>query len=445
MSIHETEELVKTDRELIMHPASIMKMPSGWVVDKGKGLILMDTDGKEYMDFVAGLTCVNLGYGRKELAEAAMAEMGKLGYFPTFSGMSNRANIECAKKLKQLVPNGINHFFFASGGSDAVDSAFKFARLYWRRKGRGKYKILSLQNSYHGVSLGVVNATNLMSPSLVMGAEPLLPGFIHVPYYYCYRCPFGLEYPSCDTKCARFLETLIEIEGEETVAAFIGEPVQGSGGEIPPPPTYWPLVRRICTEHNVLLIDDEVMTGFGRTGKMFAMEHWDVKPDIMAMAKGITGAYFPFSVTGITDEIFETIAADPSAILPIAYTYSGHPVGSAVAIKAMEIYKKEKLVENSARVGKYLLDGMQQFMELPHVGHVHGLGLFCGIDLVTDKATKAKPKLEVIFEVGKRAMEKGLLVRAYREIVGLTPPLTCTTEEVDRALDILKPIIADIS
>lgn len=440
-----TEELIRADRELIMHPLSLMKTPTGWVVEKGEGLMLTDTDGKEYMDFSAGLTCANLGYGRKELAEAAMDEMSKLGYFQTFSGIANRANIECAKKLKHLVPDGINHFFFASGGSDAVDSAFKFARLYWRRKGRGKYKIISLQNSYHGVSLGVACATTTMGSYSQIGAEPLVPGFLHAPYYYCYRCPFGLEYPSCDTRCARFLETMIEIEGEETVAAFVGEPVQGSGGEIPPPLTYWPLVRKICTEHNILLIADEVMTGFGRTGKMFAMEHWDVKPDIMTMAKGITGAYFPFSATGVIDEIFDTIAADPPAMLPIAYTYSGHPVGSAVAIKAMEIYEKEKLVENSAKVGKYLLDGLQQFMELPHVGNVHGLGLFCGIELVVDKATKAKTEPGVIFEVGKCAREKGLLVRAYRDIVGLTPPLTCTTEEVDRALGILKPIIADIS
>lgn len=444
MSPGTTEELVKTDRELVLHPAGIVGQTLGWIVESGQGLMLKDTEGKEYMDFAAGLTCVNLGYGRKELGEVAMEAMSKLGYCNTFSGFSNKANVECAKKLKELTPDGVNHFFFASGGSDAVDSAIKTARVYWRQKGRGKYKIISLENSYHGVSMGVCGVTTIMGSYGSIGAEPIVPGYIHAPYYYCYRCPFGLEYPACDTRCARYLEEIIEMEGEETVAAFLGEPDQGSGGQIPPPPTYWPLVRKICTEHNVLLITDEVMTGFGRTGKMFCVEHWNLKPDMMCMAKGITNAFFPFSATGVSDEIYNTLA-ETSARPGPAYTYSGHPVGSAVAIKAMEIYEKEKLVENSAKVGKYMLDKLnKEFADLPHVGNIHGLGLFAGMDIVVDKKSKQKITPAIAGQIGAKCIEKGLMVRSYNHVTGLTPALTCTTQQVDWALSVLKPILADL-
>jgi 4-aminobutyrate--pyruvate transaminase len=441
----ETKKLLEVDRELVMHPTSPLRTDVGWVVEEGKGMNLKDTDGKEYLEFASGLTCANLGYGCKELAEVAMAEMSKLGYYDTMDSIPNKPNIECAMKLKELTPEGINHFFFGSGGSDAVDSAVKIARLYWRCKGRGKHKIISLQNSYHGVTMGVTALTTMESGFGSIGVEPIIPGVVHAPYYYCYRCPFGWKYPDCNTACARYLEQIIDMEGEETVAAFIAEAVQGSGGQIVPPPTYWPVVRDICNKHNVLLIIDEVMTGFGRTGKMFAVEHWNLKPDILLMAKGITAAYFPVSATGITDEIFNTLAAGaPEITFPAGYTYSGHPVGMAIAVKTMEIYEKEKIVENSARVGKYMLDQLQGFKEFAHVGDIHGLGLFCGIDLVVDKVKKTKIAPLTVETIDKACHENGLIIRAFHSIIGLTPPLICTTKGVDRALSILKPIIANL-
>ncbi len=441
----ETEELLKADRELVMHPVGPLKTNIGWVVESGKGMILKDTDGKEYLEFASALTCANLGFGRKDLGEVAMAECSRLGYYDTMGSIPNRTNIECARKLKEVTPEGIDHFFFGSGGSDAVDSAIKAARLYWRCKNRGKYKIISLQDSYHGVTMGVTAATTVGGGHSSIGVEPLVPGFVHVPNYYCYRCPFELKYPDCDTRCARYLETILEIEGEETVAALLAEPMQGSGGQLIPPPTYWPMVREICNKHNVLLISDEVMTGFARTGKMFAVEHWNLKPDILTMAKGITAAYFPVSATGVNDEIFNTLAVGAPVIrFPAGYTYSGHPVGMAMALKTMEIYEKEKIVENSAKVGKYMLDQLQGFKELPHVGDVHGLGLFCGIDIVVDKASKAKIDIQLVKSISKACHEKGLIIRAFHNIIGLTPPLICTTKDVDRAISILKPIIAGL-
>jgi len=448
MTSRETDALVKADRDIVVHASTPVGTTQGWLVESGHGLMLTDTTGREIMDFAAGLTCVNLGYGRKELGEAAMAAMADLGYANTMGGMSSRLCVECAKKLREITPASIRHFAWGCNGSDAVDAAIKIARLYWRRKGRGKYQIISLQNAYHGVSMGVQQLTTIGGSSGSIGAEPLVPGCIHAPHYYCYRCPFGkkMKYPDCDTLCARYVETMIETEGEETVAAFIAEGHQGAGGQIPPPPTYWPMMREICTKHNVLLIDDEVMAGFGRTGKMFAAENWNLQPDIMCMAKGITNAHFPVAATGISDEIYNTLAEEPPTRMTAAsFTYSGHPVGMAVAIKAMEIYKREKLCENATKVGKYLTDQlMQGFKDLPHVGDIHGLGLFKGMDLVVDKETKQPLSDEVANGIGRSNLEKGLLCRAYHARLGMTPALVVTKEQVDWALTVLRPVIAGI-
>ncbi len=412
------------------------------VWESGKGMILKDTNGKEYLDFSAALTCVNLGYGRKDLAEVAKVEWEKIGYWESFGGQASRQNIEYAKKLKEVSPKGLGHFFFSAGGSQANESAFKLARAYWRLKGRGKYKIITLANAYHGVSLGLTSSTTVGGGMGAIGSEPVPGGFLHLPHYHCYRCPYGLEYPGCDTKCARMLEVLLGIENEETVAAILAEPIQGVGGRIIPPPTYWPIMREICTKHNVLLIDDEVMSGFCRTGKMFAVEHWNLIPDMMTMAKGISDSHFPFSVTAISDEMFQTYV-DAKARVPIGYTFGASPVGSAIASKCLDIYKEEKIAENATTVGKYLVDRLQEFMEYPHVGEVHGIGLFCSIDLVKDKKTKAKINPEVGRALTERNLEKGLLARGGA-MVGLTPPLICTKKDVDRAVDILKITIGEM-
>ncbi len=438
-----TEELLEAQKQFTLGSSSPVGGADGVILESGKGLILKDTNGKEYLDFSSALTCVNLGYGRKDLAEVGAAEMAKMGYWSNIGRQSTRATIEYSQKLKEVVPDGMGHFFFSAGGSEAVDSAFKIARAYWRLKGRGKYKIITLQSSYHGVSMGVVSATTAMGGMGAIGSEPLPGGFLHLPHYHCYRCPYALEYPGCDTKCARMLEILLEIESEETVAAFCAEPVQGVGGRIIPPPTYWPIIREICTKHNVLLISDEVMTGFCRTGKMFAVENFDLKPDILVMAKGITNSFFPYSITAINDEMFYTYASNPKNRIPAFVTFGAHPVGSAIASKCLDIYKEEKIAENATTVGKYLLDRLQEFMKFPHVGEVHGIGLFCSIDLVKDKTTKEKLAMETGRALTKRAVEKGLIVRGGA-MIGLTPPLTCTKKQVDQAIDILKPIVAEM-
>ena len=277
----------------------------------------------------------------------------------------------------------------------------------------------------------------------------MMPGFLHVPSYYCYRCMFGLKYPECNIRCARFLADIIQKEGSESVAAFIAEPELGVGGMIAPPREYWSIVRDICNEHEVLLIVDEVMTGFGRTGKMFAIEHWGLIPDMMTMAKGITSAYMPFGAVAFNDEIWQALKGRNF----ISYTYAGHPVCAAAAVKTIEIYHRDKVVENAAEVGEYARARLQrEFAPLPCVGEIGGLGLMLGIEIVADKARKAvfPRELNIVQKIQDRALEKGLFVRTSDigstpgERIAFAPPLIITTQEVDKALDILYPIVADL-
>lgn len=417
------------------------------IFEKGYGVLLQDTAGKEYIDTSSQLTCVNLGYGRKELIDAAVAEMNKLQFVKLFHGYYNPAIIQCAQHLAELTPEGLDNFFFTGGGSESTEMAFQIARLYWHNQGKAKHKIISLYDSYHGITLGAVTASGFGRGNAWRGIGPLPSGFIHIPSYNCYYCMLGREYPDCGIQCARFLEETIVKEGPDSIAAFIAEPVQGVGGMIPPPPEFWPMVRAICTQYDVLLIADEVMTGFCRTGKMFATEHWGIKPDIMTMAKGLTSAYIPLAAVTFRGDIF---AALKGGILP-GFTYGGHPVAAAVAVKAMEIYVKEKVAENAAMVGKHVLARLNaELRPFPYVDNISGLGLMIGFNLVKDKATKVPVEPRVTAAIGSRALEKGLLVRCMNAAtttgtrVAFTPPLTISIKEADRALDILLPIIADL-
>lgn len=416
-------------------------------IEKGYGVILQDTAGKEYIDTSSQLTCVNLGYGRKELIDAAIAEMNKLQFIKLFHGYYNPAIIHCAKRLAELTPEGMDNFFFTGGGSESTEMAFQIARLYWHNRGKAKHKIISLYDSYHGITLGAVTASGFGKGNAWRGIGPLPYGFIHVPSYDCYYCMFSREYPSCGIQCARFLEETIVKEGPDSVAAFIAEPVLGVGGMIPPPPEFWPLIRMICTKYDVLLIADEVMTGFCRTGKMFATEHWGIKPDIITMAKGLTSAYLPLAAVAFRGDIFD---AFKGIILP-GFTYGGHPVAAAVAVKAMEIYVKDKVAENVAVVGKHVLARLNaEFKPFPYVDNISGLGLMIGFNLVKDKATKEPVERRVTEEITSKALDKGLLMRCMNATtttgtrIAFTPPLIISVEQADKALDILLSIISNL-
>jgi len=412
----------------------------GYIIESAEGITLKDTHGKTFIDLSAQLTNVNLGHNRRDILDAAKAQMDKLTFVFTLRGSINIPSIELARKLAAIVPNGLDHFLWTHTGTDTVDCAFRVANLYWKVKGARKYKIISLRNAFHGTSRGVVRATNIRNA--INEETPPAPSHIHIPGYYCYRCAFDKEYPSCGIQCAKFLEYTIENEGKDSVAAFIAEPVQGAAGFMAPPPEYWPIVREICSKYNVLLIADEVMTGFARTGKMFAVEHWNVVPDLMCLSKGITTGYLPFGTLAISGEILSALLGQ---YLPIGSTESGNPICCAMVSKCIDIYIKERVSEHAARIGQQARNRMEkEFLSLPHVGVVDGLGLMLAVEIVTDKKTRGMPGSRIAEIIQKRGMEKGALLRVMKNRLGFSPPCTITKEESERGLDILYSVLSEL-
>ena len=297
--------------------------------------------------------------------------------------------------------------------------------------------------SYHGTGNGPMNMTGI--PDMQAGYGPLSPGYVHIPAYYCYRCPFGLEYPSCDMRCARHLATVIEAEGPENVAAFIAEPELGASGFLVPPDEYWPLIREICDEYDVTMIADEVMCGFCRTGTMFCIDHWDVVPDMIAMSKGITSGYLPFGAVAFNDKIWGGLKGTP---LMHQYTFSGAPAPCAAAIAAIDVYVGEDVAGNATRVGRHIVDRIEsEFMPMPCVGTHSGLGLMLAMEIVADKETKAMfdPPLAPIMPLLDEARRRGLHLRQMgSNRIVIAPPCTTTIAEADEIVDILKPLVAAI-
>ena len=343
-------ELVARDAAHLIHPlhdAAAHRAARVWV--RGEGALLFDADGREYVDGLAGLWNVLAGHGRRELAETAREQMETLAYASGYTGSSNRPAIELAEQLAAMAYPSINRFFFTSGGGEATDSSIKMARAYWKLRGRpGKTKVISRIEGYHGVTLAAMSATGLSAYWPLF--EPRVPGFVHIPspYPYRYEAPSGV---SQGIAAADELERAIEREGADTVAMFIAEPVQGAGGVIVPQDDYFPRIREICDRHDVLLVADEVITGFGRTGTLFALDHWGVEPDIMQFAKAITSGYVPFGGIGISDRIAAALDADGRAWMH-AYTYSAHPVGCAVAARNLRIIRDEDLPGRCAVAGR---------------------------------------------------------------------------------------------
>jgi len=435
-----TEELVQYDREHLLHGLAAVKSNQGFVIESADGVWLTDTDGKKYMDLSAQAININLGHNRRDVIEAAKAQMDKLVFSFILRGFVNLPSIQLAQKLTTIMPKGLDHYLFTHSGAETVDSAFRIANLYWKAKSARKYKLISLTMSYHGTSRGVATATTLSKGAIE--EMPRAPGHIHIPNYYCYRCPFDKAYPSCGIQCAKFLEYTIENEGKDTVAAFIAEPEQGASGFLAPPPEYFPMVRDICKKYDVLFIADEVMTGFARTGKMFAIEHWNVVPDMLCMSKGIVTGYLPFGALAVSGEIFDTLAGQ---FFPVGSTESGNPVCCAIGIKCIDIYQKERIVDHVAKVGAKARARLEkEFMALPHIGTVDGLGLMLSLEIVTDKETKGRPNPKLADKIQRLGVEKGALLRIVSNRPGFSPPLTITQEECDRGLDILYSVLASL-
>jgi len=441
-----TEALIKADIEHIVHPMSTPGTHMGIVFEKTDGIYLIDTEGKKYIDMTSGLICVNLGHGQKAIQDAIVDAIKKTDYTTFFYGFGNTYTIECAELLSKITPGDLNHFHFVSGGSEATDTAIKIARIYWHHKGMGtKQKIITLNTSYHGQT-GISTYTSRMLQGALQrgyGSEP--SGYLRVPGFFCNRCQFDAKYPDCDMLCARFLRSVIESEGADSIAAFFAEPISGGGGIIDPPPEYWPMVREICTDNEILLIDDEVMTGFARTGKMFAVEHWGIVPDMMNMAKGITSAYLPMGAVAFTDEVYETLKD-----LPFMHgvTYSGHPVVAAASVATLKLYEELNVVENAAKVGAHIRQRLDtEFLPLPCVDATAGKGMFQAVELVTDKESRTPPDLDSRLELWGKLLENGIFGRIMGTFLNrlfFCPPCTMTIEEADKMVDIVLPLVSEL-
>jgi putrescine---pyruvate transaminase len=412
----------------IYHPKS---HANPLVIERGEGVWLYTTDGQKILDGMAGLWNVNAGYGREELAKAAYDQMKEMAFTSNFAGMTNIPSIKLADKLAGFAYEGLNTTFFTSGGSESNDSAFKTARYYWKRKGKPtKYKVIARRGSYHGVTLAATFATGIEKYQTMFG--PAVDGFVHVAAPNPYRFEGELKAgESVGQAAARAVEEAILREGADTVAAFIAEPVMGVGGVIVPPADYFPLVREICNRHEVLFIADEVITGFGRTGEWFALKHWGVRPDILSFAKAITSGYAPLGGIQISDEIRETMesAAESEAYMH-GYTYSGHAMACAVGLKNLELMENDHYPTRAKELGKRLLDGLQTLTEFPFVGDVRGIGLLCGVEIVSNKETKA-PDAAMATRIFKTAQERGLRSRPVGNTLAFSPPLAINEEEVD--------------
>ena len=432
-------EWIGRDLAHLIHPLHSRSMHEGahvWV--KGEGAILFDADGGEYIDGLAGLWNVVAGHGRTELAEAAAEQMASLGYCSAYAGSSNPSAIELAEKLAAMTYPSINRFFFTCGGGEATESSIKIARSYWKLRGKAeKTKVISRQWGYHGVTLAAMSATGIKGYWPLF--EPRVPGFLHIPspYPYRYEAPEGV---SPGIAAANKLEQAIQREGADTVSMFLAEPVQGAGGVIVPQDDYFQRIREICDQYDVLFAADEVITGFGRTGRMFALDHWGVEPDLMQFAKAITSGYFPFGGVGVNDQIADVLDESSSPWMH-AFTYSAHPVGCAVALRNIRIIEEEDFPAQAAEKGDYLLRSLKQALsDHPHVGDVRGKGLMCAVEIVKDKSTKEEfPASDKIgARVNAETQKRGLFSRLRGDVYCLAPPVVTTREQLDRIVEALK-------
>jgi len=441
------ERILALDRSHVIHPINEFakhetRGPKLFV--GGKGVELELADGRRVLDGFSGLFNINVGHGRTEIADAVAAQMRQLAYYPSFWDFGNEPAARLAERLVGLLPadRGLRHVLFHSSGSEANEANFRLARLYHAVRGQPeKSLILSRRWGFHGATRGAGAATGIAAYHALVAQDP---GHAHVAPPYCYRCEFGKTHPGCGLPCAADLEATIARVGANRVAAFIAEPVMGTGGILVPPPDYFAEIAAICRRHDVLLILDEVITGFGRTGRWFGMQHWDIHPDLVSLAKGITSGYLPLSASVLSDRVYETLRDRSPAGLPFMFglTSNNHPTCCAAALANLDILEREGLVENARATGAYLLERLRKsFADSPIVGEIRGIGMLAALEIVRDRATrKPFPNPGDPAWISRAAFERGLIARALFQCVGLAPPLCATTSDVDRMVAILEDL-----
>lgn len=442
---YDADTLIREDMAHHMHPftdhKALHEEGGGRIITHADGVYIWDAKGQRYLDGMAGLWCVNAGYGRRELVQAAAEQMLELPFYNTFFKTTNVPATELSRVLCELTPPNFNHAFFANSGSEANDTILRMVRHFWVLEGKPeKQVIISRKNAYHGSTVAGLSLGG-MAPMHAQGG--VVPGIEHVRQPYWYGEGEDMDPDAFGLVCAKAIEDKILELGADKVAAFIGEPIQGAGGVIIPPKTYWPEVNRICKKYNILLICDEVICGFGRTGHWFGHGAFGIEADMLTMAKGLSSGYLPISAVMVGDRVYRTLY-DKGGEFYHGYTYSGHPAACAVALKNIEIIRREGLVERvHSETGPYLAEALKRLAKHPLVGEARSLGLIGAIELVKDK--KTRKTFTPVGKVGTRARDYcingGLIMRAVRDSLIMSPPLTITKPQIDEMLGLAEKAI----
>jgi taurine--2-oxoglutarate transaminase len=431
------EELRALNLEYVFFSWSVQSQITPLSAVRSQGVYFWDADGKRYLDFSSQLMNVNIGHGNPQVIKAVQDQVAEMAF--VYPGIATEPKGRLGQLLAEITPGDLCKTLFTLGGAEATENAIKFARL-----ATGRHKIISRYRSYHGATSG---AMALSGDPRRLPVEPLIPGVVRVMDPYCYRCPFGWTLETCHRECIAHVEQVILFEGPENVAALILEGVTGTSGLIIPPDDYWPRMREICDKYGILLIDDEVMSGFGRTGRWFAVNHWNVVPDIMTLAKGITSGYIPLGAVVVSKRIAEHFQDRP---LPMGLTYSGHPVSTAAGVATIGVYHEQRLIENAREMGKILKEGLEELKDKhPSVGDVRSIGLFAVVELVKDKETKeplapwnAKPhEMGVMAKVPGALRERGMYTFSKWNWIFVVPPLCINEAELREGLRIIDDVL----
>ena len=434
--------IIQNDKDHVWHHLTQHKgfeSTDPMMVAKAKGMVVTDTNGNEYLDGTSGgVWTVNLGFGRDDMVQAVSNQLTKIPYFAGSFG--NEPAAEYAKEVTSLMP-GLDRVYYSNSGSEANEKGYKMVRqlAHFHNDGK-KHKIIYRDRDYHGTTIGAMSSSGQIQRKKQYG--PFAPGFVEMPHCCCYRCPYGKKYGECNIECATVLEDIIKKEGPDTVGSVVLEPITAGGGVIPPVPEYFPIIESICRKYDVLLHIDEVVCGLGRTGKWFGYQHYDVQPDIVTTAKGLAAGYAAVSITVTTEKLFNMFKEDPTNVdsyFRDISTFGGSTAGPAAALEVLKIIKREKLLENVNEVGEHLKNKLLELQEKHEmIGEVRGKGLFCGVELVKDRATKEPVDETVAASVAAHCFKNKVMIgrtnRSFEtnnNVLLFSPAFICTKTDID--------------